>query len=222
MEFAGDKSKQASGGSEIDNEAERHALSWHSIFTSPPHYDQAGKLVTCRDSVNESVVASHSVGLPDCGAEALSEKDLSLLPALKLDQGAHHGKFVIAFSDAEKEAPSASESADDAHYGLRSSYQRESSNSYLHASINQKQGGIDEVFADEHLSSPGPIKRLTEPDVWTVGTVSAGHEERVYSSSIANVWVGVGATVNPVFDRELREKISAAPTTVFTNVRIDF
>lgn len=222
MEFSGDSTRQTSNHSETGGESGHQALSWHSVFTPLPHHDKAGKLVTCKDSTTETVLANHTIGLPDCRSEALSQKDLSLLPALKLEMGEPHGKFKVGTADAEAGESPVARSAEDSNLGLKGSYERESSRSYLHASINQKQGGLEEVFADEHLSSHEAMKRMAEPDVWTVGTVSAGHEQKLYSSDSTNVWVGVGATVNPVFDRELREKTSAAPTTVFTNLRVEF
>ncbi len=193
-----------------------HLLASHHFI----HHDNSGHVVTCKDAARESLLVNHSVGLPDCKSHS-EQKHAYSLPSLKLDLE-DSSKFAV---DAAKDEGPEEESFKpevDAKYGLESSYEMDTSKSYLHASINRKQGGVDEVFANEHLTSPGGIKGKAEPDVWTVGAVTAGHEQQIFSDRGASVWVGLGATVNPVFDRELRERTSAAPVTVFTNVQIKY
>jgi hypothetical protein len=224
MESAHESNKDKRTIENKHGEGEKHELSWHSVYSTTLHHDGNGSPKLCKNPNGETVLSVHSASLPDCQSTLHKDKEVPLLPVLKLETSETTNKFVLdsAQEDSAENKSSLLAPENEAKYGLKGTYEHESARSYLHASIVRKQGGVDEVFADDHLTSPIAYKAKAEPDVWTVGAISAGHERKLFSNENTSVWLGLGATVNPVFDRELREKTSAAPVTVYTNFRINY
>lgn len=99
--------------------------------------------------------------------------------------------------------------------------QKETHRTYLHASLARKEGFAD-LFSEAPLYNQPAAKTMAEPEIWTIGAVTAGHERKFLDSGAAELWMGLGVTVHEVFDRELSERTGEHPATVFTNIKIKF
>ena len=109
-------------------------------------------------------------------------------------------------------------------YGLKIDYENKDTATYMRASVSEKEGTLDKIFAEEPLFQPQRISPSTpaERDVWRVGAFTAGQEHKIFEDQDLELWLGAGLTVHTPFDADLKDVAGEHPTTVFTNFKLKF
>ena len=199
---------------QIDNQetgGADHGISWHTAFSSPPQTQ-----TSLRDSCTDSNLATSKA---HCISKT-KQHEATVGTILNFDE-TKNALVIDSAQENNLDRNDKSESNTESKYGIKSAYEKETHRTYLHASIARKEG-FGELFSEAPLFNQPAAKTMAEPEIWTMGAITAGHERKFLDDGAMELWMGLGVTVHEVFDRELREHTGEHPATVFTNIKIKF